>query len=173
MKFHIDLVIITGEQSVYEEFPEQSVADSPVFSISVKRTKVLGFSADINLYYQFQDKMGGYAMALNFGITISKGRSNFQLKLEGDFDATSAYELIYAIKKLPEDTVMIYVNTNCLKEIHPSGLDVFNGFMNSFNGQSDRIVFTGHNSTQLYLRNSWGTTKISNFFIKELRCANV
>ena len=25
----------------------------------------------------------------------------FGLKLEGDFDATSAYELIYAIKKLP------------------------------------------------------------------------
>jgi hypothetical protein len=40
MKFHVDLVIITGEQSV---------ADCPVFSISVKRTKVLGFSADINL----------------------------------------------------------------------------------------------------------------------------
>jgi len=99
-------------------------------------------------------------MALNFGITISKGRSNFQLKLEGDFDATSAYELIYAIKKLPEDTVMIYVNTNCLKEIHPSGLDVFNGFMDSLNGQSAKIVFSGHNSNQFYLRNSWGTTNL-------------
>ena len=44
-------------------------------------------------------------MASNFGITIDKKRDGFGLKLEGDFDATLAYELIYAIKKLPEETV--------------------------------------------------------------------
>ena len=44
-------------------------------------------------------------MASNFGIAIDKKRYGFVLKLEGDFDATLAYELIYAIKKLPEETV--------------------------------------------------------------------
>jgi len=37
-------------------------------------------------------------MASNFEIAIEKKSDGFVLKLEGDFDATSAYELIYAIK---------------------------------------------------------------------------
>ena len=39
-------------------------------------------------------------MASNFEIAIDKKGYDFILKLEGDFDVTSAYELIYAIKKL-------------------------------------------------------------------------
>ena len=58
-------------------------------------------------------------MASNFEITISEKSDGFSLKLDGDFDVTSAYELIYAIKKLPEDTVKIYVDTNGLKKTHP------------------------------------------------------
>ena len=112
-------------------------------------------------------------MALNFGITISQNSDGFELLLDGDFDATSAYELIYAIKKLPEEIVKVYVNTNCLKEIHPSGLDVLNGFMNSIQGQSIRIIMTGHNSTKLSLKNLLYTSKISNFFLKELCLSNV
>jgi hypothetical protein len=43
-------------------------------------------------------------MASNFGIAVDKNRDGFGLKLAGDFDATSAYELMYAIKKLPYDS---------------------------------------------------------------------
>ena len=67
-------------------------------------------------------------MASNFGIGIQKNSNGFGLKLAGDFDGTSAYELIYAIKKLPEDTVAISIYTNGLKNIHPFGLDVFHRF---------------------------------------------
>jgi len=35
-------------------------------------------------------------MASNFGIAVDKNSDGFGLKLAGDFDATSAYELIYA-----------------------------------------------------------------------------
>lgn len=48
-------------------------------------------------------------MASNFGITVDKVCDGFGLVLEVDFDATSAYELIYAIKKLPEDTLKHYI----------------------------------------------------------------
>jgi hypothetical protein len=37
------------------------------------------------------------AMASNFGISVDKISNGFGLKLAGDFDATLAYELIYAI----------------------------------------------------------------------------
>lgn len=107
-------------------------------------------------------------MASNFEITISEKSDGFSLKLDGDFDVTSAYELIYAIKKLPGDTAKIYVNTNGLKKIHASGLDVLSGFINSLNGISARIDFTGHNASQLSIGNSWSTPNISKFFIKEL-----
>jgi hypothetical protein len=88
-------------------------------------------------------------MASNFGITVDKASDGFGLKLAGDFDATSAYELIYAIKKLPEDTVKISIHTHSLKNIYPFGLDVFHRFMSSLNGQSTKIVFTGNNASQL------------------------
>ena len=48
-------------------------------------------------------------MASNFGIAVDKNSDGFGLKLAGDFDATSAYELIYAIKKLPENIVKITI----------------------------------------------------------------
>ena len=93
-------------------------------------------------------------MASNFGIAIDRNSDGFGLNLSGDFDATSAYELIYAIKKLPEETVKIYIYTNALKTIHPFGMDIFHKFMRSLNGQSAKIVFTGNNASQLSPGNS-------------------
>jgi anti-anti-sigma regulatory factor len=93
-------------------------------------------------------------MASNFGITLDKNSGGFGLKLAGDFDGTSAYELIYAIKKLPEDTVKLYIYTNGLKTIHSFGLDVFHRFMRSLSGQSAKIVFTGNRASQLSPGNS-------------------
>jgi anti-anti-sigma regulatory factor len=93
-------------------------------------------------------------MASNFGIAIDKNSDGVGLKLEGDFDATSAYELTFAIKKLPENTGKISIHTNGLKNIYPFGLEVFHKFMNSLNGQSTKIVFTGNNASQLSPGNS-------------------
>ena len=93
-------------------------------------------------------------MASNFGIAVDRNSDGFGLKLAGDFDGTSAYELIYAIKKLPESTLKINVCTNGLKTINPFGLDIFHKFMRSLNGQSAKIVFTGNHAFQLFPRNS-------------------
>ena len=57
-------------------------------------------------------KQKGWVMASNFEVSVDKKGKGFGLKLVGDFDATSAYELIYAIKKLPEDTLKISIHTN-------------------------------------------------------------
>ena len=50
-------------------------------------------------------------MASNFRIFIDKDSDCVGLKLAGDFDATSAYELINTMKKLPENTVTIAIHT--------------------------------------------------------------
>ena len=88
-------------------------------------------------------------MASNFGITFDKNSDILGLKLAGDFDGSSAYELINAIKKMPQDTVRISIHTNGLKKIYPFGLDIFHRIMRSLNGQSTKIVFTGDNASQL------------------------
>jgi hypothetical protein len=42
--------------------------------------------------------MEGYAKASNFEIVIGKNSDGFGLKLAGDVDATSAYEMIHAMR---------------------------------------------------------------------------
>ena len=88
-------------------------------------------------------------MASNFRIFIDRNSDCVGLKLAGDFDGTSAYELIYAIKKLPEDTGKITICTDGLKNTYPFGLDVFHRFMRSLNGQQAKIVLTGNNVSKL------------------------
>jgi len=82
-------------------------------------------------------------MASNFEITIDKTSDGFGLKLTGDFDATSAYELIYAIKKLPEKARRLDIYTNGLKNINPFGLDVFHRCIKFSGINSAKIVFNG------------------------------
>lgn len=92
-------------------------------------------------------------MASNFGIAIAKRGHDFVFKLEGDFDATSAHELIYAIKKLSEETVKISICTHGLKSRHPSGTDVFHRYMMPPNSLSSKIVLTSDKASKLFLGN--------------------
>lgn len=88
-------------------------------------------------------------MALNFEISVDKKSESFGLNLVGDFDATSAYELIYAIKKLPDEIVQISIHTDGLKDISPFGLDVFHKNMSPRDGRSRKIVFTGNRAAHI------------------------
>ena len=88
-------------------------------------------------------------MALNSEVYVDKKSEHFGLKLEGDFDATSAYELIYAIKKLPEGILKIFIHTDGLKAISPFGLDVFHRNMSPYDAQSRKLVFTGNKAAHI------------------------
>jgi anti-anti-sigma regulatory factor len=65
-------------------------------------------------------------MAVNFRIA-SKELDNqcTALKLFGDFDGSSAWELINALDQNTRETGKIAINTDGLRAIHPFGLDVF------------------------------------------------
>jgi hypothetical protein len=97
----------------------------------------------------------GRVMASNFGIAVDRSSDGVGLKLAGDFDATSAYELIYAIRKLPEDTIKISIHTNGLKSICGFGLNVFHRNMSPLDGATNKLVFTGSNACQLSIRIPW------------------
>jgi len=59
-------------------------------------------------------------MAANFRILVHRNKKNFHLKLSGDFDGTSAYELINILKKNCKRLTASSGYSYNLSEIHRS-----------------------------------------------------
>ena len=65
-------------------------------------------------------------MAVNFRIASKELNNQYTaLKLFGDFDGSSAWELINALDQNMRETGQIAINTDGLRTIHAFGLDVF------------------------------------------------
>ena len=90
-------------------------------------------------------------MASNFQITSNRFEDSIHLNLYGDFDGSSAYELLNLLKNYSYDTAKIYIQTDGLKHIYPFGLDTFLKNYRIINGCADRIVFTGKKAPALSL----------------------
>ena len=91
-------------------------------------------------------------MASNFQVFCDTNDMGTVLKLFGDFDATSAYELIEIIKKRTGgSSSKVFLQTDGLKHIYPFGLHIFHNSLKSMNGQSAKIVFTGNKARGLSL----------------------
>jgi len=88
-------------------------------------------------------------MAINFRISSHRNSDNLHLKLMGDFDGSSACELINTLKANTHSTSKIFIHTSCLNQIHPFGQHVFCNNFYVVNGESLKFVFTGENASQL------------------------
>lgn len=71
------------------------------------------------------------------------------MKLLGDFDGSSAFELLNMLKKKSNGAGKIFVHTSGLKEIHPSGSEVFRSHSDILKGPSHRLIFTGENGSRI------------------------
>jgi hypothetical protein len=87
-------------------------------------------------------------MSSNFKILIHKKDDNLHMKLVGDFDGTSAHQLLNHIRKFHRKFPTIFVHTNCLKELIPFGVGVFNSLLRDLDRNRIRLVFTGEYATQ-------------------------
>lgn len=81
-------------------------------------------------------------MASNFRIFIHRSNGNLQVKLTGDFDGSSAFELINVLKEHSGKAGKIVINTGGLASIHPFGLGVFQNNY-SIKKLSRALTFTG------------------------------
>ena len=88
-------------------------------------------------------------MASNFDISIYRKSVNLHLKLIGDFDGTSAFELLDTLKQNCRKASKVIIHCSCLKEIHPFGVAVFHNNLDALKGQSIQMVFTGENASLL------------------------
>ena len=88
-------------------------------------------------------------MASNFQIYSFKTRDSLHLKLTGDFDGNSAFELINTLTKHGKYYYEIFIDTNELNIIHPFGKDVFQKNLRSSNKIYKNLVFIGKNGHEI------------------------
>jgi hypothetical protein len=93
-------------------------------------------------------------MASNFQIFSFKTKNSLHLKLSGDFDGSSAYELIHTLTEHGKGFYEIFIDTNDLKSIHPYGREVFQKRLSALKNQFHGITFVGRNGMELELYGS-------------------
>jgi len=87
-------------------------------------------------------------MASNFRILFHRNSDNLHLKLMGNFDGSSAHQLINTLKEQNRNVSKIFIHTCNLSSIDPFGLEVFQK-SSSINQLSNRLTFTGEYSDKM------------------------
>jgi hypothetical protein len=87
-------------------------------------------------------------MALNFRIYCHQTTDNLHLKLTGDFDGSSAYELINFLKKYGGFARRVFIHTCFLSSVCSFGLDVFQKSY-TIKKLSRKLTFTGEYGNKL------------------------
>ncbi len=88
-------------------------------------------------------------MAPNFKITMRRDSNDLQLALGGDFDGTSACELLNVLKDKCSGVRRVFIQTSGLKKIYPFGQDTFQNNLYTLKDNPIHIVFTGSNARQM------------------------
>ena len=82
-------------------------------------------------------------MASNFQITFNRLEDSIQLNLYGDFDGSSAHELLNLLRKICQSDNKILIYTEGLNHIHPFGLNIFHKNLRTINNGAKEIVYSG------------------------------
>ena len=90
-------------------------------------------------------------MASNFRLFSHETRDSLHLKLYGDFDGSSAQELINTLKKCGPRFYQIFIDTEDLGIIHSFGKNVFQKYYGFFDARLKNIIFIGKNKLRLTL----------------------
>jgi len=90
-------------------------------------------------------------MASNFRLFSHETGDSLHLKLYGDFDGSSAHELINTLKKCGSQFYQIFIDTEDLGVIHSFGKNVFQKYYGIFDARLKNIIFIGKNKLRLTL----------------------
>ena len=88
-------------------------------------------------------------MATNFQILTYSTQNSLHLKLYGDFDGSSAHELINALLDNGKDFFEVFIDTNDLKTIYPFGKDLFQKKLRTSKNRLGNLIFLGRNEYEL------------------------
>jgi hypothetical protein len=96
-------------------------------------------------------------MASNFRITTLGADKSTEFRLEGDFDGTSAFELLHALKDKCSKGGRVVVDTSRLRSVHPFGRKTFCNRLYLLKHLPMRLEFTGEKA-------SWIAPERNRFF---------
>jgi len=88
-------------------------------------------------------------MAQNFKISIHRKIDNLSIRLMGDFDGNSAWELINAIRENLNNSKFKQIDTSKLKKVYPFGREVFKSNLLIVKDRRIRIQFSGPNALRI------------------------
>ena len=88
-------------------------------------------------------------MAANFKIMMHQNGESLHLKLMGDFDGSSACELLNTIKGHRSGRQKIFIHTSGLMDVYPFGKAVFQNHFSEIHNPSTHFIFTGENGAQI------------------------
>lgn len=94
-------------------------------------------------------------MASKFRILTHRNSESLHLKLMGDFDGSSAWQLLNQLKEISPSVDKVIIHTNCLDNIYPFGRDTFLQNLNHLKGRSVRLLLTGENAERIASENSY------------------
>ena len=94
-------------------------------------------------------------MASNFRILRHQNGDNLHLRLAGNFDGTSAWEVFNTLKKESPKVSKVFIHCSCLEEIDPFGRDVFQDNMKELRKDCTAFLFTGEKSKQIAPEQGW------------------
>jgi len=90
-------------------------------------------------------------MAQNFRMVVHQNSESLYLRLEGDFDGSSAWELLNALEERCRFAQKAFIHTSGLGHVHTFGLSVFHAHLNGLK-QSRKcrpLHFTGDHAQEL------------------------
>jgi len=88
-------------------------------------------------------------MAANSKIFHRKKNSRLELRLKGDFDGTSACELLKMLGKKHGHFLTVLIHTGGLKAICPFGVDTFRNNLHVLKRRRIELVFSGRNAATI------------------------
>ncbi|RJR54770.1 MAG: hypothetical protein C4576_00455 [Desulfobacteraceae bacterium] len=88
-------------------------------------------------------------MAANFKIIVNRERDNLHLRLAGDFDGSSALDLIRVLSEECGPANRVIIHTDGLTEVHPFGKAVFQRQLPPAGKINPSIVFIGKHAEDI------------------------
>jgi len=84
-----------------------------------------------------------------FQITFDKNNGTLHVQPEGDFDGTSAWELLNFLNDQYSGQGRVVIDTSRLRQIHPFGSNTFKCRLKMVQLPSDRLFFMGQKCASL------------------------
>ena len=82
-------------------------------------------------------------MSSKFNIKIGWDADHIHLRLYGDFDRSSAHELLNLLREICQSDNKIRIYTEGLNHVHPFGLNIFRTNLGAVNDGAEKIVYSG------------------------------